>query len=63
MADAYRVAPLVHFVSMAKKMGRWRSHWFTRWFGAIVTLFIGGLNAYLIVISIKDNEFGTTKAV
>lgn len=48
---------------MKNRMGPWRSHWFTRWFGAIVTLFIGGLNAYLIVISIKDNEFGSTKSV
>ena len=44
-------------------MGRYRNGVVARWFGAIVTLIIGGLNAYLIIISIKDNEFGNTSGV
>jgi len=56
-------APLVHFTNSAPRMGRYRNNLFARWFGAIVTLIIGGLNAYLIIISIKDNEFGNTTGV
>lgn len=58
-----RVAPLVGFTNSAPRMGYYRNNIVARWFGAIVTLIVGGLNAYLIVISIKDNQFGSTNGV
>ncbi len=45
--------PLVHFTNSAARMGRFRNGFVARWFGIIVTLFIGGLNGYLIIASIK----------
>lgn len=45
--------PLVHFTNSAARMGRWRNIFIARWFGIGVTLLIGGLNAYLIISSIK----------
>ena len=51
------------FTNSTPRMGYYRNNVVARWFGAIVTLIVGGLNAYLIVISIKDNQFGTTNGV
>lgn len=56
----FAVVPLVHFTSSRKKMGRFVSGWIISIIGVIVALIIAGLNAYLVVISIKDNQFGNT---
>jgi len=56
----FAVIPLVQFTSSQKKMGRFVNGWIISFIGVIVALIIAGLNAYLVVISIKDNEFGNT---
>ena len=54
----FAVVPLVHFTSSRKKMGRFVNGWIISIIGVIVALIIACLNAYLVVISIKNNEFG-----
>ncbi len=55
--------PLVHFTNSTTRMGRFRQNIVARWFGIVVTLIIGGLNAFLIISSIKDNKFGNADGV
>ena len=54
----FAVVPLVHFTSSRQKMGRFVNGWIISIIGVIVALIIACLNAYLVVISIKNNEFG-----
>jgi len=56
----FAVIPLVQFTSSQKKMGRFVNGWIIRMIRRPPALIIAGLNAYLVVISIKNNEFGNT---
>lgn len=54
----FAVIPLVHFTSSRRKMGRFVNNWTIFLIAAFVALLIVVLNMYLIVVSIKNNEFG-----
>lgn len=55
----FAVIPLVHFTSSRKKMGRFVNGWAVFLVAGFVTFLICGLNGYLIVSSIRNNEFGS----
>lgn len=55
----FAVIPLVHFTSSRRKMGRFVNNWIIFLIAAAVALIICVLNVYLLVSSIRDNEFGT----
>lgn len=57
LALSFAVVPLVHFTSTPSKMGGFASPWWVRGIGAVIALIIAGLNAYLVVSSIKDGDF------
>ena len=59
LALSFAVIPLVHFTSAPSKMRGFVSPWWVRIVGWIIALIIAGLNAYLVVASIKDGEFTT----
>ncbi len=55
----FAVVPLVHFTSSRAKMGSFVNLWLTRIAATIVAILIAGLNAYLIVQSIRLRTFGS----
>lgn len=57
LALSFAVIPLVHFTSAPSKMRGFVSPWWVRIVGWIIAAIIAGLNAYLVVASIKDGEF------
>lgn len=59
LALPFAVIPLVHFTSTPSKMKSFVNPMWVRVLGGIIALIIVGLNAYLVVSSIKDGEFAT----
>ncbi len=59
----FAVAPLVHFTCSRAKMGEFVNCWATAIAGILLTLIIAGLNAFLIVQSIRQNDFGGASGV
>jgi len=55
----FAVVPLVHFTSSRAKMGSFVTLWLTRIAATITAILIAGLNAYLIVQSIRLRTFGS----
>jgi NRAMP (natural resistance-associated macrophage protein)-like metal ion transporter len=55
----FAVVPLVHFTSSRAKMGSFVNCWFTRIAAILIAILIAGLNAYLIVQSIRFKSFGS----
>jgi NRAMP (natural resistance-associated macrophage protein)-like metal ion transporter len=55
----FAVVPLVHFTSSRAKMGSFVNLWLTRIAATITAILIAGLNAYLIVQSIRLRTFGS----
>ena len=54
----FAVVPLVHFTSSRAKMGSFVNCWVARIAASIIAVIIGGLNAYLVVQSIRQGSFG-----
>jgi manganese transport protein len=59
----FAVVPLVHFTSSRAKMGNFVNCWFARIAAIIIAVIIGGLNAYLVVQSIRLRTFGSASQV
>ena len=59
----FAVVPLVHFTSARPKMGSFVNGWTVTIIACILALIITGLNVYLVVSSIINNEFGTSTGV
>lgn len=59
----FAVVPLVHFTSARPKMGPFVNGWTVTIIACILALIITGLNAYLVVSSIINNEFGASTGV
>ena len=59
LALSFAVIPLVHFTSTPAKMKGFVNPMWTRILGAIIALVILGLNGYLVITSIINNEFGS----
>ena len=59
----FAVIPLVHFTSSRGKMGNFVNGWTMTVIACILALIITALNAYLVVSSIINNEFGTSTGV
>ena len=57
LALSFAVIPLVHFTGAPSKMRDFVSPWWVRIIGWAVAAIIAGLNAYLVVASIKDGSF------
>lgn len=60
LALIFAVVPVLQFTSSRKKMGQFVNGWIITIIGVMLALIIAGLNGYLVVISIKNNEFGST---
>ncbi len=54
----FAVVPLVHFTSDKQKMEQFVNNWVMKIVSGLVALVIAGLNAYLLVSSIQQNQFG-----
>ncbi|CAK0779561.1 hypothetical protein CVIRNUC_004804 [Coccomyxa viridis] len=59
----FAVIPLVHFTSSRGKMGNFVNGWTMTVIASILALIITALNAYLVVSSIVNNEFGSSTGV
>jgi manganese transport protein len=59
----FAVVPLVQFTSSKAKMGRFVNGLVVKVVAVLLTIIIGGLNAYLVVQSIVSGEFGSTTGV
>lgn len=59
----FAVVPLVHFTSSRSKMGTFVNGWTLTIIAWLLALIIAALNAYLVVSSITNNEFGTSTGV
>ncbi len=59
----FAVVPLVHFTSARPKMGSFVNGWTVTIIACILALIISGLNVYLVISSIINNEFGTSTGV
>ena len=57
------VVPLVHFTCSRAKMGGFVNGWTASVAGCLLAVIIAGLNSYLVVSSIINNEFGSTIGV
>jgi manganese transport protein len=53
----FAVFPLVQFTSSRGKMGSSVNRWYIKTVGWALTAIIAGLNVYLIIQSIRTNEF------
>jgi Mn2+/Fe2+ NRAMP family transporter len=60
LALSFAVIPLVHFTSSRSKMGNFVNGWTSSICAILLALIIAGLNVYLVISSIINNEFGTT---
>jgi Mn2+/Fe2+ NRAMP family transporter len=60
---SFAVIPLVHFTCSRAKMGNHVNGWVPSIAGCLLALIIAGLNAYLVITSIINNEFGSTVGV
>ena len=60
LALPFAVVPLVHFTSSRRKMGRFVNGWIIMIIGVLVALIITGLNGYLVIAAILNNEFGSS---
>ncbi len=63
LALSFAVIPLVHFTSSRSKMGNFVNGWTSTISAVLLAVIIAGLNAYLVVSSIINNEFGSALAV
>ena len=63
LALSFAVIPLVQFTSTPSKMKGFVNPIWTRVVGGLIALIIAGLNAYLVIASIKDNQFATAGTV
>lgn len=59
----FAVVPLIHFTSSKSRMGMFVNGWFAHIMAVLLAVIIAGLNFFLIIQSIRDNEFGSTSAV
>jgi len=59
----FAVIPLVHFTSSRTKMGTFVNGWTMTTIACLLALIITALNAYLVVSSIINNDFGTSTGV
>ena len=59
----FAVAPLTHFTCSKAKMSAHVNNWVTAAVACLLTVVIAVLNAYLVVQSIRKNEFGSTTSV
>ncbi len=55
----FAVVPLVQFTNTPSKMKEFTNPLWIKIIGILIAIIIAGLNAFLVVISIKDNSFGT----
>ena len=60
---SFAVFPLVHFTCSRAKMGKHVNGWTATVAACLIAVIIALLNAYLIVTSIVNNEFGTAMGV
>ncbi|KAK9815840.1 hypothetical protein WJX72_010582 [[Myrmecia] bisecta] len=60
---SFAVIPLVHFTSSRKKMHNYVNGWVATTAGCLLATIIAGLNAYLIVQTIRTGEFGQAGGV
>ena len=58
LALPFAVIPLVHFTTSRQKMGRFVNGWVVTIIGVLLALVLSGLNAYLIVSTIINGDFG-----
>ena len=57
------VIPLVHFTSSKSKLGAFANGWFGTICACLLAFIIAGLNGYLLISSIVNNEFGNSGGV
>jgi Mn2+/Fe2+ NRAMP family transporter len=60
---SFAVFPLVHFTCSRAKMGKHVNGWISTIAACLIAVVIALLNAYLLITSIINNEFGTAMSV
>lgn len=60
---SFAVVPLAHFTGDKVKMGVFVNAWYVKVIAWLLALIIAGLNSFLVIQGIRDNEFGGSAAV